>query len=311
MSDVANSISADLAQNRGADVEIELPSVMVNGENTRLLDIADRGLSYGDGVFTTLCMQQGIPLFLDRHLARLQGDASRLSIPFPGLEVLSAEARKLAALNPEGILKIILTRGIGGRGYRCPQQPKGTRILSVHPKPDHPPANQASGVRARFCATRLGFNPRLAGIKHLNRLEQVIARAEWEDDGIGEGLLLDQDGSVVEGIASNVFLVCGGALRTPLLDRCGVAGTMRKLVMEAAQGLGITVEQARIPPEAALTADEIFVTNSVIGLWPVNQLNGKRFSVGGTTRLLARRIQQLSLAELASGQTGLNPGSPT
>ncbi len=274
------------------------PTAIVNGENTRFLDIADRGLQYGDGIFTTLSVQEGVAIFLDRHLARLQADAMRLNIPFPGHAVLTEEVLRIGDIHPRCVLKIMLTRGAGGRGYRCLEQSYGTRILSAHPKPDYPKSIRESGVQARFCDIRLGLNPRLAGIKHLNRLEQVLARAEWGDEGIREGLMLDHEGFLVEGVMSNVFLARDGLLRTPLLERCGVAGVMRGLVLESAPLLGLAVEEARILTEEALSADEIFLTNSVIGLWPVSLLDGKKFPVGSITRLLTRRIDDMAAREL-------------
>jgi len=274
-------------------------SCLINGEPASRLDVADRGLHYGDGVFTTLAVRGGVPLFLSRHLARLQADAASLGLPFPGVSVLADEAHRLCVLHPASVLKIMLTRGTGGRGYRPPAHAAGTRVLSAHPWPDYSPEIREQGVKTRVCNLRLGLNPRLAGIKHLNRLEQVLARAEWCEEAVREGLLLDYEGFLVEGVMSNVFLVQGGRLRTPLLDRCGVAGVMRGLVLDAAEEAGLPVEQARLLPGDAFAADELFLTNSVIGVWPVCALEGRPFPVGGLTRLLAARIDALAAAELA------------
>jgi 4-amino-4-deoxychorismate lyase len=282
-----------------------LPTVMINGEITRFVDSADRGLNYGDGVFTTLPVVQGVPVFLARHLARLQADAGRLSVPFPGLAVLTDEARRISGLHAESVLKITLTQGVGGRGYRRPQRSEGIRIIGVHPKPNYPESITEDGVRARVCEIRLGLNSRLAGKKHLNRLEQVLARAEWSDEHIGEGLMLDYEGFLIEGVMSNVFLVRKGVLLTPLLDRCGVSGVMRGLVLDAARELGLQVEQARILPEEAMNADELFLTNSVIGLWPVCLLDGRKIPLGRITRLLSRWIARMTASDLASQKAGL------
>ena len=273
-------------------------SALVNGKITQFLDIADRGLQYGDGIFTTLSVQEGVAIFLDRHLKRLQADALRLNIPFPGFKILTEEVQRIGHMHPSCVLKIMLTRGLGGRGYLPPKQSQGTRILSSHPKPDYPKSIRESGVKARFCDIRLGLNPHLAGIKHLNRLEQVLARAEWDDEGIREGLMLDHEGFLVEGVMSNLFLVNSGMLRTPLLERCGVAGVMRGLVLESAVFLGLAVEEARILPEEAYATDEIFLTNSVIGIWPVSLLDGKAYPVGSITRLLTRRVDEMVAREL-------------
>lgn len=268
--------------------------VLVDGVATHCLDAADRSLHYGDGVFSTLSVRAGVPGLLDRHLARLQADAAGLGIPFPGRKVLVGEIFGLASRHPSCVLKVILTRGVGGRGYRCLEPASGTRVLSVHPRPEHPPELAETGVRARFCALRLGLNPRLAGVKHLNRLEQVLARAEWGDDGVREGLLLDWEGFVAEGVMSNVFMVREGRLLTPRLDRCGVAGVVRGLVLDLARERGMPVEEARILPAELLRADELFLTNSVIGVWPVCELDGRAFPVGGFTRWLAGRVADLA-----------------
>lgn len=274
-------------------------AALINGKPARCVDVADRGLHYGDGVFTTLAVRGGVPLFWERHLARLQADANRLGLPFPGGQVLTEEARQLCPPHIDAVLKIILTRGVGGRGYRRAENTAGTRIVSPHPQPDYPPDLAEKGVRARLCGLRLGLNPRLAGIKHLNRLEQVLARAEWDDDSIREGLLLDYEGFLVEGVMSNVFLVQEGRLRTPLLDRCGVAGVMRGLVVQFARDLGLAVEEARILPAELDATDELFLTNSVIGLWPVCELDGKRFPVGPVARRLVGRIDEAIAGALA------------
>ncbi|MDD5034779.1 MAG: aminodeoxychorismate lyase [Methylococcaceae bacterium] len=273
-------------------------SALIDGEAKRCVDFADRGLQYGDGIFSTLPLVAGFPLLLGRHLDRLQRDAGRLKIPFPDRSNLLQEALRLASFNPEGVLKILLTRGVGGRGYRLPQRGETTRILSVHPRPGYPDETRTRGVRVRWCELRLGINPRLAGIKHLNRLEQVLARAEWDDERILEGLMRDEEGFLVEGVMSNVFLVQGGRLLTPLIDRCGVAGVMRALVMELARQAGLAVEETRILPRQAWEAEELFLTNSVNGIWPVCGLEEKPFEPGAITRMLSRRLEALIGSEL-------------
>lgn len=274
---------------------------LVNGIPSHQIDIADRGFQYGDGIFTTLAVLQGIPLFLPRHLARLQGDCARLALPFPGADCLRREAEILCHGQDSGVLKIQLTRGSGGRGYRCPESPTGTRVLGFHPAPDYPPQLAEHGVHIRFCTTRLGINPALAGIKHCNRLEQILARAEWDDPEIREGLMLDQEGCVVEGTMSNLFLVRQNRLATPRIDRCGVAGVMRGLVCEAAADLGRVLAETRLIPDDVYDADEIFLTNSMLGVWPVCNLDGHEFSVGTVTREIRQWLAQRTQRELSAG----------
>ncbi|CAL1239627.1 aminodeoxychorismate lyase [Candidatus Methylocalor cossyra] len=273
---------------------------LVNGDPTSRVEVWDRGFQYGDGVFTTLRVRSGIPLFLDHHLARLERDCRRLALPFPNTPGLIREVRSLCEIWPEGVLKVLLTRGGGGRGYRCPDRVQGTRVLSMHPVPDYPPTIYEHGVEVRFCHTRLGINPSLAGIKHLNRLEQVLARAEWSGTDIHEGLMLDVEGWVVEGTMTNLFLVLGETLHTPLLDRCGVAGVMRSLVLKAAAELGLPSQERRLRPEDLEAAEELFLTNSVIGIWPVRRLAAKTYRIGPVTREISRwvakKIQEESVA---------------
>jgi len=260
--------------------------VLVNGQIDNRVEWCDRGFQYGDGVFTTLPICSGRAAFLDRHLARLANDCGRLGIPFRCASEVAAEANQLCRHNPNGVLKIQITRGPGGRGYRPPGQPQPTRVLSVHKGSDYDPSLWLQGVTVRMCSNRLGCNSALAGIKHMNRLEQILARAEWHVETVHEGLMLDQEGFLIEGTMSNVFLARGGRLVTPKLDRCGVAGIMRSLVIETARQEGIAVEERPIPPAELVHAEEVFLTNSNIRVWPVSRLESVPLPIGPLTRRL-------------------------
>jgi len=257
--------------------------VLINGVQRTSLDITDRGLQYGDGVFETIRVQQGIPLYLSKHIQRLLDGCRQLFIRFSDQVVLNREIKTLSASIQHGIVKIIVTRGTGGRGYRCPEQTKPTRILSTHPIPDYPVEAFTRGVRVRVCETRLSENPYLAGIKHLNRLEQIIARNEWNAAEISEGLVLDTHANVVEGTMSNLFCVKNGRLYSPAIDRCGVKGVMRSVVIELARAHNIIVDIGRITLDEVKNSDELFLTNSVIELWPVSWLEDTCFNVGPIT----------------------------
>lgn len=266
--------------------------MLVNGRETSLVAVADRGFQYGDGCFTTLEVRDGVPLFLSRHQARLAHDCARLRIPYDCADLLGAEARSMAEAGRDGVLKVIVTRGAGGRGYRCPEAPQPTRVLGFHSRPAYPQEWSVSGVALRVCRTRLGVNPGLAGIKHMNRLEQVLARDEWLDADIAEGLLLDSLGWVTEGVMSNVFMVRDGRLETPKLDRCGVAGVMRGLVMELASDMGLAVLEVRRRLPRLRQADEVFMTNSLIGVWPVRRLDDREWPPGPIARRLVEAVEQ-------------------
>lgn len=258
----------------------------VNGVPSTSVNVLDRGLHYGDGLFETLAVADGRIILLDYHLQRLMQGCERLSLGVPPVETLQSELHAAATGRSRAVLKLIVTRGIGGRGYGLPPHAVPTRILLLYPQPDYPAGNREEGVRLHVCTTRLGRNPRLAGLKHLNRLEQVLARSEWNAaEGVAEGLMLDEAGLVIEGTMSNVFAVSeAGVLTTPALERCGVAGVMRRHLLEQAQRAGMTPQILDMTLDDLLGAREIFVCNSVIGVWPVIGVGEHRFMTGAITR---------------------------
>lgn len=236
----------------------------------------DRGLAYGDGLFETMRVAEGGVPLLDRHLARLVAGCARLGILPPDGALLRREIAAGCARRDSGVLKLVLTRGSGGRGYRAPRDAAPRRIISWHAAGAWPADAATAGIRARTCATRLAIGGPLAGLKHLNRLEQVLARSEWQDEAIVEGLMLDAEDLVVCGTMTNLFLVVDGALHTPRLDRCGVAGVARALVLGCAAERGLRVDERRIARAALDSADALFVCNSVVGVWPLRELDGRR-----------------------------------
>ena len=260
--------------------------ILVNGECREHIEISDRGFQYGDGLFETIAVINGQPVFLDRHIDRLNAGCRRLYIPFPGTELLAFEAQKISEHSSNAVLKLILTRGSGGRGYRQPDVIQATRVLSLHPFPDYPGSYKAQGIVARFCDTRLGLNPALAGIKHLNRLEQILARAEWADPAIQEGIMLDINGHVIEGTMTNLFYVKNHTLYTSGLTFAGVAGIIRGILMAISSDQGISAIEHVFTQDELLSADEVFVCNSIVGIWPVRQIAKTCFPVGEITRQL-------------------------
>jgi 4-amino-4-deoxychorismate lyase len=252
--------------------------VLVNGRAGQL-DPLDRGLQYGDGLFETMAVRDGRARFAEWHLARLTEGARRLALPLPGQELLLGQ---IAAAWPggRGVVKLIWTRGAAGRGYRPPANVEPTCIAAGFEWPAWPESAWSEGVRLRFCRTRLGRNPVLAGIKHLNRLEQVLARAEWDDERIAEGLMLDDRGQVISGTQSNLFAVIAGQIVTPALDQCGVSGIMRRALCAWADLHATAVVERSLRPAELETATEIFVTNALIGAWPVRELAGREVPAG-------------------------------
>lgn len=258
-------------------------TVLVNGLAGAMVDALDRGLQYGDGLFETLAVRDGRVRLLDLHLERLEAGCRRLGLQAPSADLLVREVASVAS-GPQAVVKVIVTRGPAGRGYRPPPEPAQTRIVAGYPYPAYPRAWHEEGVRARTCVTRIGDSPALAGLKHLGRLEQVLARAEWQEESVAEGLMLDARGNVACGTQSNLFIERGGRLLTPAADRCGVSGVMRQAVLEWSQGRAQPVAEAAIRPGDLLDADEVFVTNAVIGAWRLAELDGSRLGQTGCAR---------------------------
>lgn len=267
--------------------------MLVNGKSGKLISIRDRGLLYGDGVFRTLLASNGRALHSQLHLKKIQHDCASLGIVCPALSQLSVELNEVLVQHPDGIIKLIVTRGQGTRGYAPQYCAAPTHIWDVAPAPEYPREWATRGIQLRVCDTRLSQQPRLAGIKHLNRLENVLAAAEWSDAQIAEGLMLDAAGYVIEGTRSNLFIVRDGQLITPDLSRCGVAGVQRDRVIAHAAAHAIPLQIRDVTLDEVLAADELFLVNSVIGLWPVRALAERRWN----TFPFAQQLQQLDAQE--------------
>lgn len=260
--------------------------MLVNGKQQDTIAVMDRGFQYGDGLFETIEVRQNIPIFLEQHLQRLSNDSQRLYLPKLDLELLHSEIKQICQNAGNAVLKIIITRGSGGRGYRQPENIEPTRILSLHPFPDYPQRYYNDGIVARVCDTRLGLNPILAGMKHLNRLEQVLARAEWQDSEIQEGIMLNINQHVIEGTMTNLFYAKNGEWFTASLNLCGIAGILRRWIFEQ-----IPVYEHDFSIENVVTADEIFVCNSIIGIWGIRQLEKQNYAIGKITKHLQHTLE--------------------
>ena len=242
-------------------------TTLVNGSEKTQVSVNDRGLMYGQCVFETIVVNKGKPCLLDLHLERLAKGAKCLGIDFDR-SVISAEVIDLAQPLTIGIIRVNLTMGEGGRGYQNPVSPTSTRIISQHDYPSYPKAYWHKGIVLGIADIRLSHQPLLAGIKHGNRLEQVIARSQWQDSW-QEALLLDVGGNVIEATQSNVFLVKDDSLITPSLEKSGVEGVMRQTVIDVAKQAGIDTSIQAVTLNDIKGADEVFLSNSVIGIWPV------------------------------------------
>ncbi len=246
--------------------------ILINGACASTIPVMDRAVMYGDGVFRTMRMRLGQVKCWPQQYQKLRADCEALDIVCPTQPALEQDLQQLARDEPDCVVKIMVSRGEGGRGYAVPLAVSPTRMLLTAPEPQYPLEFWQAGVKLHLCELRLSHQPRLAGIKHLNRLENVLARREWDDASIAEGLLLDAAGWVVEGTMSNLFMRVGQKLVTPDLSDCGVAGLQRDRVIKHAPTLGLTAEISRFTLAMLLQAEEIFVCNSVIGVWPVRQV---------------------------------------
>jgi 4-amino-4-deoxychorismate lyase len=263
---------------------VDPTTVLVDGVPSSSISALDRGLAFGDGVFRTLAVRGGRPLNWPWHVNRLAADCQLLRMEAPD------EARLLQEVNHvapgDATVKLILTRGAATRGYAITPG-RQTRVVASFPPVIHPPEAARDGVRVRRCQLVLSEQPRLAGAKTLNRLENVLARSEWHEPDVAEGLLGDRHGNVVEGVACNLFVVHGDELSTPRLDRCGVVGAQRERVREwlAATERDITWDELE-------RADEVFLTNSLVGAWPVRAFEQRQWSVGRVTRRVQAMIAE-------------------
>ncbi len=242
-------------------------AALVDGVEGMAGALAQRWLAYGDGLFESIAVHDGHMPLLPLHFARLSESCVRLKLPAPDLTQLHLEATQLAKRFPNSVLKIIVGAGGGARGYARSDAPL-VRALLAYPAPIEDPALWQHGLAICLCETRLAHQPLLAGMKHLNRLEQVMARAEWADPTIADGLMLDAQSLLVCATSANVFVRIGGRWCTPEIRDCGVNGVMRAHILQANPHVEIrTLSQADLQ-----SAEAIALTNAVRGARPVGVL---------------------------------------
>jgi 4-amino-4-deoxychorismate lyase len=248
---------------------------LINGSFDHLISPFDRGFAYGDGVFRTLVIRNGLPENWPQHYQKLVADCGAIGIVCPSAELLMSDLLQLFLPNEVAVAKIIVTRGESNRGYTPPAITAPTRVVTKSSMPQYPQERLAKGVNLHLCETRLATQPKLAGVKHLNRLENVLARMEWNDPTIAEGIMLDNEGYVIECTAANIFVCFGNTLITPSLHQCGVAGITRQRIMELAHTLSLKVVVDNIKLAKLFTADEVIICNSLYGAWQVRSIQNK------------------------------------
>ncbi len=258
------------------------------------VEIRDRGLAYGDGVFSTVAVKAGVPLLWQLHGQRLARSLARLGIVCPDLLALEQQLLSYAD-GRTGVLKLVLTRGEGGRGYSTQGVGLPHLLLAFFDQPVHLPNWRQHGVQLQLATLKLGIQPALAGIKTLNRLEQVLGKQEIDQLGCDEAVFCDSDGMLVECNAANLFWRCGADWYTPDLSGSGVDGVMRQhlLVLMAQQGLDLNI--CRQPATALDGADEIFISNTLIGVVPACAYRGRALHPSETTRQLQAAVAQVVL----------------
>lgn len=260
---------------------------LINGAWQDSLPANDRAIQFGDGCFTTARIREGRVQLLDAHLARLRLACERLFIPFDAWSTLETEMVELAIRQANGVLKVIISRGGGGRGYSPAGCNTPTRLLSLSPPPAHYPAWREQGITLTLSPVRLGRNPQLAGIKHLNRLEQVLIRSHLEQSDADEALVLDSEGWVTECCAANLFWRQGNQVFTPRLDQAGVNGLMRQHILSCLQQSEWQVHEVNATAAALEEAEEVLICNALMPFVPVNALDGKRWTARELYHFLA------------------------
>ena len=262
---------------------------LINGSFDHVISPFDRGFAYGDGVFRTMKMVGGLPDNWPLHYQKLVADCAAINIVCPSAELLMSDLQQLfspidLSENQLAIAKIIITRGEGNRGYTPPAITAPMRVVTQSAMPQYPDILFSEGVSLTVCETRLASQAKLAGIKHLNRLENVLARMEWTDahmtNGIADGIMLDSAGNVIECTSANIFARFGDILTTPSLHQCGVAGITRQRIIDLAYTLSLkaTVEVIDLP--TLLSADEVIICNSLYGAWQVKTIQDKIIKTG-------------------------------
>lgn len=257
----------------------------VNGQPASTTSLQDRSFQYGDGCFTTMLTKQGEVQWWDKHMERMQSCLDLLYISHPDWQLVKTWVNKAVDSQSQlSGIKLHISRGEGGRGYSPNGVAKPMVTISQFAYPSHYLDWQRDGIALGVCQQRLGLSPLLAGHKHNNRIEQVLLKREVELSGYLDSVVLDINGHVAETTIANLFWLKDDILFTPLLDKCGVAGVARRLVIEQAISWGIEVVVSDFPLEHIANADEVFITNSLLQLVPITKINNWAFSIGEYSR---------------------------
>jgi len=275
---------------------------LIDATNQAVYLLEDRGLAYGHGLFESILLYGGELPLLERHLLRLCGDARKLGIPIQASLIKRylnqfLEHLRSAAVD-KGVVKIVVTAGVGGRGYQSPQKIEPSIICTHSILPEHIAVQRREGIAVRYCKHRLPCNSVLAGIKHLNRLDQVLARREWDCPDYQDGLMFSVTDQLIESISANVFLKnADGRWLTPCLNDAGVSGVMRSIFLEEIfPECQIPIEVTEVSADELALCQELFVCNSIRGLIAVTSLYNfhdklvKSLPIGEQTLMLGSKL---------------------
>ena len=244
----------------------------VDGVAADTVPADDRGLNYADGAFETLSCHEGCMQHEDLHRTRLTRALSALGVPTAaeqGERLFEDAGRCLETARHTGIARLTVTRGSGPRGYAPPALPQLRSILRASSRPN----SSLSALRCGIATTCWATQPQLAGLKLLARTEQVLAAGEAAAGGWDDMLMLDSDDHVISSSRANVFMLFGEKVATPCLDRCGIAGTRRELLLtKLLPAMDCAVEIRPISLAECLSADALVTTNSVSGVTPIAQV---------------------------------------
>jgi 4-amino-4-deoxychorismate lyase len=270
----------------------------VNGKLSETISVKDRSFQYGDGAFTTMLTNSGQIQLWEYHRQRMDACLRALSIPKPDWLLVEAWLQQAVKHNPKAGLKLLVSRGVGGRGYGIEGATHPTIVISHFDYPEHYSQWQQSGIALGVSSVRLGINPRLAGHKHNNRLEQILIKREIEQESWQDAVVLDIDDNVIETSIANLFWCKSGKLFTPNLDKCGITGVMRKQVIQFAENRNIEVQTSEYSVAELVDAKEVFMTNSLLGIVPITQINLNinkspiEFEIGAITRNFQEKLNR-------------------
>ena len=267
--------------------------ILINGKKDNRISVYDRAFQYGDGIFETIAYKNNTLMYWNEHIQRLNNACRILQLNIIDEKIWLKDIKKIIKDNQQDlVIKLVYSRGEGQRGYKIAESVDPIRVVMSSPLPVYAEDTHSCGVKLMICKTPASSNSRLAGIKHLNKLENVLARNEWSDDEIFEGLMLDDYGNVIEGTMTNLFAVKNDSLYTPILKRSGVNGIIRQRIIDLAKNNNIVIQQIGIKLDKLLEMDEIFISNSLIGLCPVKQIDNNQYKIGSITRQLMNKLQQ-------------------